>query len=207
MKRITVIVASAAALVVIVFAFWVIFMMSESPDTGVVTCPMYISSSLAQSLGPSHQMERWEVYSYEGTKGAPKVKVRPSSIVPDSVTPRSCELRIIWAPEQPGSASDWRIGHIVSYPEPLRGRNVTFRVLMKGSHEFQFDTSMIYIHDGVKVLGATFPRVTRDWQSFQVTAQVDPRARVFEVWVRFLLDKGTIRPGSGSLYFVALVEG
>lgn len=206
MKRVGIIVGSAAGFVVIVFALFVTFMDLRTPDTGAVTCPTYVARSLADSMGATYRADRWEVYSFEGAKGAPRVKVRPSSVVPDSRTPSSCELKIAWAPETPGSASDWRIGHIGANPEALRGRSVTFRVLIKGVADFHFDTAQIYVYDGFKVAGAPLPGVTRDWQAFQVTAQVDPGASVFEAWIRLLLDKGTIRPGSGSLYFVATLE-
>jgi hypothetical protein len=41
-------------------------------------------------------------------------------------------LKVIWAPGVPGRASDWRIGHVVSAPERLRGRTMTFRVSIRG---------------------------------------------------------------------------
>lgn len=207
MKRRTTILVSTVAVAVVVAAGLVALRRFQAPDTGLVTCPTYISTALSERLGAGEQTDRWEVYAYEGTKGAPKVKVRPASVAPGNETPNSCELKIKWAPTEPGSASDWRIGHTVSNVASVRGRPATFRVKMKGSTDFAFDTAMAYIYDGVKVEGVPIPQVTRDWQQFQVTMQVDPGATTFQAWVRLLLDKGTVKPGSGKLYFVAELEG
>ena len=206
MKRGLIVMAAVAGVVVLGLAGLLLFTRSEPPTTGLVDCPIYVSRPLAERLGLGSRPEPWEIYSYEGEGGTARVKVEPSSTVPPGGVSRSCRLKILWAPEKPGKASDWRIGQVFRNHERLRGRVVTFRVLMKGSTEFRFDTAQIYIYDGVKVDGAPIKRVTPDWEVIRASTRLDPGATTFQVWVRLLLDRGTVRPGSGQLFFIANVE-
>lgn len=125
------VVGSAAGLAVIVLAAWGMVVEYRTPSEGPQACPTYVGGALAAASGPHHPAERWEIYSEEGEKGTARVKVRKSTLAPAGFA-ESCELKVIWAPGVPGRASDWRIGHVVSAPERLRGRTMTFRVSIRG---------------------------------------------------------------------------
>jgi hypothetical protein len=172
---------------------------------GIVNCPIYFTGPINKFLPKDHQANRWQVYRFDGGKGTAEVKVSTSTTSIPSRS-QSCQLVIERAPETPGVASDWRIGHTIK-PDGLRGKTVRYRVAIKTDREMRLDTGMIYMYDGSKVLGAAIPRLTPEWQTFEVTISVDPAATTFEVWLRLLLDKGTVQPGSGTLYFVPEVAG
>ena len=172
-------------------------------------CPLYIAESLRQHTDPADAADPWTVYSNDGARadGAPKVTVKSSSVSPGSWAPKSCQLKIASAPEAPGKGADWRMGHAFGNPAAARGRTVTFRAQLKGDRDLRFDSAYIYIWDGVGWTTAPISRVTQDWQTVQARHTLDPNATAFEVWIRLVFDAGTIRPGKGTLYFVANVEG
>jgi hypothetical protein len=203
MKKVLLTVGSSAVVVAVLLVWFVLHI--EPPDEGAVSCPIYFSGSIGDILPKTHATSQWQVYRYEGEKGTANVKVSVSTTsIP--ARPNSCKLDISRAPETPSKGADWRIGHIIK-PDSLRGKTVRYRVAIKTDREMRLDTGMIYMYDGVKVLGTAIPHLTSEWQTFEVTISVDPAATTFEVWLRLLLDKGTVQPGSGTLYFVPEVVG
>lgn len=202
MRKALLIVGSSA---VVVAALLVGFALRfEPPDEGAVSCPTYFSGPIGDILPKDHVTSQWRVYRYEGEKGTANVKVSVSTTsIP--ARPNSCKLDISRAPETPSKGADWRVGHTIK-PNGLRGKTVRYRVAIKTDREMRLDTGQIYMYDGFKVLGAAIPRLTPEWQTLEATIRVDPAATTFEVWLRLLLDKGTVQPGSGTLYFVPEVE-
>ncbi len=177
----------------------------DSLDMGIVNCPIYFTGPINKVLPENDKTNRWQVYRFDGGKGTAEVKVSTSTTSIPSRS-QSCQLMIERAPETPGMASDWRIGHTVN-PDGLRGKTVRYRVAIKTDREMRLDTGQIYLYDGVKVLSTAIPHLTPEWQTFEATISIDPAATAFEVWLRLLLNKGTVQPGSGTLYFVPEVIG
>jgi hypothetical protein len=176
----------------------------ETGDSGLVGCPMYFEKSAADALPANHVSSQWQVYREHGTAGTAVVKVSTSTTATLSKQ-FSCQLSILRAPHMAGSGADWRIGHVVN-PDGFRGKTVRYRAAIKADREMQLDTTQLYAYDGVKVPGAEIRKLTAEWQTFEVTFPVDPKATTFEVWFRLLIGHGTVRPGSGTLYFVPEIE-
>lgn len=209
MKRMFVLVGSSAVVVVAVLIGIALMNRTESPDKdmdkGIANCPIYFTGPINNVLPKDHVANRWQIYRFDGEKGTAEVKASTSTTSIPSRS-QSCQLVITRAPETPSKGADWRIGHTIK-PDGLRGKTVRYRVAIKTDREMRLDTGQIYMYDGFKVLGAAIPHLTPEWQTFEATISVDPAATTFEVWLRLLLDKGTVQPGSGTLYFVPEVVG
>jgi hypothetical protein len=204
MKRTLVLVLSGVATAVVVLVGFLLFSQPVALDKDAVSCPIYFGAAAANALPKDHIASRWQIYRFEGEKGTANVKVEAST----SSTPAraySCQLLISRAPDAPGKASDWRIGHIMN-PVGFQGKKVRYRVAIKADREMRLDTAQIYAYDGSKVLGAATPLLSPNWQVFETAISVDPAATTFEVWFRLLLDKGTVIPGAGNIYFVPEIE-
>lgn len=204
-KRSALLVLGVAVVIVAGVLTWVV----AGRWGGDPRCPLYVAEALAKSVGVDDPGDPWTVYAFDGAKagGAPKIEARASSVSPRSERPRSCKLAIASAPQSPGKGADWRIGHAFRNPAAVRGRTVTFRVHMKADRPLEFDSAYIYIWDGLGWATAPFTKVSTDWQAVQAKLRLSPNATAFDVWIRLLFDTGTIRPGDGTLYFVAEVEG
>ena len=190
-------------LVFIALAGLVFWNRTAPPDRGAVSCPIYFSGDL-KAIPPGHVASRWQIYRFEGEQGTADVAAGPSTVSTHE-RPYSCALDIARAPTAPGKGADWRIGHAVK-PDGLRGKTVRLRVAIKANRDLQFDTGQVYAYDGVQVAGTSAQRIAKNWQTFEATIKVDPAATTFEVWLRLLLDKGTVNPGQGKLYFVPEVD-
>ena len=173
-------------------------------DQGNVTCPIYFSSDAAKLLPEELAGGRWQIYSFDAGTGTAHVKVAPSTIS-TSARSHSCELTLLRAPETPGKGADWRMGRRLS-PERFIGKNVRFRVAIKADRNVGLDTSQIYITDGQKVMGAGISQLTPEWRVFEASMVLGPDAIALEVWMRLLLDRGTVVPGSAKIYLVPEVE-
>ena len=203
--RLTVLVVGILVVVVAAIVGWVVMgRRNEDPR-----CPLYVTEALARRVGVDDPGDPWTIYAYDGASpgGAPKVQARASSVSPGSERPRSCGLVIASAPQTSGKGADWRIGHVFKKPEAMRGRTVTFRVLLRTDRPMEFDSAYIYIWDGLGWAMTPFTRVTTEWQTLQAKLTLSSSATAFEVWIRLLFDTGTIRPAEGALYFVADVDG
>jgi len=174
---------------------------------GPSECPLQVSDGLATALGAGFNRDRWTVYRYDAETRAPVVRVRRNtSDVPDPQTAAVCELKIVSAPQRPEKALDWRIGNVTENPMALRGKTVTYRITYKASAPVDLDTGSFYLYDGKNVAGVPFTRAGTEWQTATVTKVIDQDATTFEVWVRLLIDKGTIKPADVTLYLSAAVE-
>ena len=175
--------------------------------SNVADCPLQVSDGLAKALGKRFDPELWTIYRHDGETRAPVVRVRRNtSDLPDPQTAAVCELKIVSAPQRPEKALDWRIGNVTENPMALRGKTVTYRITYKASAPVDLDTGSFYLYDGKNVAGVPFTRAGTEWQTATVTKVIDQDATAFEVWVRLLIDKGTIKPAGVTLYLSAAVE-
>jgi len=199
--------ALGGSIALVIAAIWIGIALMDQPsqrDKDTVSCPVYFFGTLSQTIPGDHLTSRWKIYSYDGEKGTAKVTVSASPLSTPA-RPSSCRLDIERAPETPGKASDWRVGHVIK-PDSFRGKTVRYRVAIKSEQDILLDSGQIYVYDGVNAIAAPTPRLTQEWRTYEVTFKVDPAATTFELWFRLLLDKGTVKPGKGTVYFVPEVE-
>lgn len=171
-------------------------------------CPFHLAADLRRRIDTTglYDDQRWIVYRFEGSGGLPEVTVAPAPEEMAEGPGGVCALRIADAPQAPGAAVDWRVGHLLPSVRGLRGRTVILSVAMRADRPVALDSGEIYIYDGVAVNGVPVRTLTTSWQSFALTHAIHDKATVVEVWFRLVFDKGTVRPSTGTIYFAARLE-
>jgi hypothetical protein len=173
---------------------------------GSANCPTQISASFEQAVGQRDDRNIWQTYRYQASTPAPNVAI---STVDDAGPngDKVCRLVVSGGPEKPGSAIDWRMGKLVAV-DGLRGKKVRFSVKFRADRLMDFDTSYIYAHFGIgnSIESATVNKLGVDWVEKSVTIDVPMNAQVAEFWYRLALDKGTIKPGEGTIDFAPSLE-
>jgi len=200
-------------IVVIALAFLILF--DDSPEQQVsvpsapgVNCPLRLSPRVAALIADDHLVDWWSIYRFDGTTRAPSVAVGiTEDEVPDSSVEASCVLRIRSAPETPGTGVDWRMGHTIQNADQLRGKKMVFRVRVKSDRKVSFDRGAVYMYDGEgPPPGKTLGDVVDNWKTFKIRHKVADDAEFLELWIRLLIDTGTIVPGKATLFFDAELD-
>lgn len=171
-----------------------------------VTCHMTFGPALAPLLPSSHNQNVWSVYRFDGSVPAPQATVTDKSPVPAPGGRNACQIRYTGAPENPGADIDWRVGHTITAPISMRGRTVTLTVDYAADRPVEADSATIYLYDGVNFVSQPITQLGTAWQEQSVKLQVATDASTLQAWLRLTLDKGTVKPGSGAVYFSARLE-
>jgi hypothetical protein len=99
------------------------------------------------------------------------------------------------------------MGNLVTV-DGLRGKKVRFSAKFRTDRQMDFNTSYIYAYFGIdnKIESNLVKRLSPDWAEKSVTIDVPMNAQIAEFWYRLALDKGTIKPGDGAIYFAPALE-
>ncbi len=169
-------------------------------------CPIELDNVLKKSAERVHRNEEWEIYTYGASGPPPDVAVLPIREEMDGARKLVCQLTLSRVPDTPERGADWRVGYILTDASGLFGRNVEFRLKIRGDRAFELDRASAYIYDGVGVAGIAIPHITTDWQEVRVTKQIATGAQRLEFWFRILFDDGTVRPPVGTIDFDASAD-
>lgn len=170
-----------------------------------VFCRMAFGPALSALLSSSHRPDIWSVYRYDGSVAAPQATVGRTAAV-KAPAGEACEIKFTGAPEASGAGVDWRVGHIVMDPAKLHGKTITFKMDLLADRPVEADTAVLYLYDGINFVARAVPRIGTQWQTETVNLQIAPNATTAQAWLRLVYDKGTIKPGSGSIYYSARLE-
>ena len=119
----------------------------------------------------------------------------------------ACELEISAGPETPTRrAVDWRIGHRIGVPAPLRGRALRYTVRLRATAPVALSAGRVYVHDAAGTTAVPVPLVTQDWRAVTVEHVVAPEASTVEFWFQLVSGKGTISPAGQRIYFTTMVD-